>query len=75
MHAKVYRFWMRGGQNITLAGSVNLTYAGHSHSNAGNFESSRRFIMLAERSQELVALKGFWNIVIHARIEAGFDVF
>jgi hypothetical protein len=40
VHAKVYRFWIRGGQNITLAGSVNLTYAGHSHSNAGNFESA-----------------------------------
>jgi len=31
---------MRGGLNITLAGSVNLTSAGHSHSNAGNFESA-----------------------------------
>ena len=40
VHAKVYRFWMRGGPNITLVGSVNLTSAGHSHSNAGNFESA-----------------------------------
>ena len=40
VHAKVYRFWMQGGPNITLAGSVNLTSAGHSHSNAGNFESA-----------------------------------
>lgn len=40
VHAKVYRFWMRGGSNITLVGSVNLTSAGHSHSNAGNFESA-----------------------------------
>jgi len=40
VHAKVYRFWMHGGLNITLVGSVNLTGAGHSHSNAGNFESA-----------------------------------
>ena len=40
VHAKVYRFWLRGGLNITLVGSVNLTSAGHSHSNAGNFESA-----------------------------------
>jgi hypothetical protein len=40
VHAKVYRFWMQGGPNITLAGSVNLTSAGHSHSNAGNLESA-----------------------------------
>jgi hypothetical protein len=40
VHAKVYRFWAREGPNITLTGSVNLTNAGHSHSNAGNFESA-----------------------------------
>lgn len=40
VHAKVYRFWMKGVSNITLVGSVNLTSPGHSHSNAGNFESA-----------------------------------
>ena len=40
VHAKVYRFWKQGGSNITLVGSVNLTSPGHSHSNAGNFESA-----------------------------------
>ena len=40
IHAKVYRFWMKGGSNITLVGSVNLTAPGHSHSGAGNFEAA-----------------------------------
>ena len=40
VHAKVYRFWMQGGSNITLVGSVNLTSPGHSHSGAGNFEAA-----------------------------------
>ena len=40
VHAKVYRFWKQGVSNITLVGSVNLTSPGHSHSNAGNFESA-----------------------------------
>jgi len=40
VHAKVYRFWMKGVSDITLVGSVNLTSPGHSHSNAGNFESA-----------------------------------
>ena len=40
VHAKVYRFWMKGGSNITLVGSVNLTSPGHSHSGAGNFEAA-----------------------------------
>jgi len=40
VHAKVYRFWMKGGSNITLVGSVNLTRPGHSHSGAGNFEAA-----------------------------------
>ncbi|MDX2476466.1 MAG: hypothetical protein QNL05_03795, partial [Gammaproteobacteria bacterium] len=40
VHAKVYRFWMKGGSNITLVGSVNLTAPGHSHSGAGNFEAA-----------------------------------
>ena len=31
---------MQGVSNITLVGSVNLTNPGHSHSNAGNFESA-----------------------------------
>jgi len=40
VHAKVYRFWMKGGSNTTLVGSVNLTRPGHSHSGAGNFEAA-----------------------------------
>ena len=40
VHAKVYRFWMKGGSNITLVGSINLTNPGHSHSRAGNFEAA-----------------------------------
>lgn len=40
VHAKVYRFWLKGVSDITLVGSVNLTSPGHSHSNAGNFESA-----------------------------------
>jgi len=40
VHAKVYRFWMKGGSNITLVGSINLTSPGHSHSAAGNFEAA-----------------------------------
>ncbi|MCK4785983.1 MAG: hypothetical protein KAV87_19660, partial [Desulfobacteraceae bacterium] len=40
VHAKVYRFWMKGGSNITLVGSINLTSPGHSHSGAGNFEAA-----------------------------------
>jgi hypothetical protein len=40
VHAKVYRFWMKGVSDITFVGSVNLTSPGHSHSNAGNFESA-----------------------------------
>jgi len=40
VHAKIYRFWSKEGANITLTGSVNMTKAGHSHSNAGNFEAA-----------------------------------
>lgn len=40
VHAKVYRFWQKGVSDITLVGSINLTSPGHSHSNAGNFESA-----------------------------------
>jgi hypothetical protein len=40
VHAKVYRFWQKGGWNVTLVGSVNLTSAGHSHSSAGNLEAA-----------------------------------
>lgn len=40
VHAKVYRFWSKGGLDLTITGSVNLTGAGHSHSRAGNFEAA-----------------------------------
>lgn len=48
VHAKVYRFWIHGVSNITLVGSVNLTSAGHSHSNAGNFESAFLYDITSE---------------------------
>lgn len=50
VHAKVYRFWEKGGANITLTGSVNLTSPGHSHSGAGNFEAAFLYDISAESS-------------------------
>lgn len=40
VHAKVYRFWKRGGPDLLLVGSPNLTRAGHSPATAGNLEAA-----------------------------------
>ena len=40
VHAKVYRVWKRGGPDLLLVGSPNLTRAGHSHGTAGNLEAA-----------------------------------
>jgi hypothetical protein len=40
VHAKLYRLWRRGGPEVTLAGSVNLSASGHSHYGAGNLETA-----------------------------------
>jgi len=60
VHAKVYRFWMKGGSNITLVGSVNMTSPGHSHSGAGNFEAA----FLYDISDESFANKRSWHTVL-----------
>lgn len=40
VHAKIYRFWLRGEGDVVLVGSVNLTQAAHSRSSAGNLEAA-----------------------------------
>ena len=40
VHAKVYRLWKRGGPDLLLVGSPNLTNAGHSPATAGNLEAA-----------------------------------
>ena len=40
VHAKVYRLWNTGGQEVILTGSVNLTTAAHSAAKSGNFEAA-----------------------------------
>lgn len=40
VHAKVYRLWKRGGPELLLVGSPNLTSAGHSQGEAGNLEAA-----------------------------------
>ena len=40
VHAKVYRVWKRGGPDLLLVGSPNLTSAGHSQAVAGNLEAA-----------------------------------
>ncbi len=40
VHAKVYRFWRYKEADVILAGSPNLTAAGHSHYDAGNLEAA-----------------------------------
>lgn len=40
VHAKVYRLWKRGGPDLLLVGSPNLTSAGHSPATAGNLEAA-----------------------------------
>ena len=40
VHAKVYRFWRRGGGDVALVGSVNCTSAAHGHAGSGNLEAA-----------------------------------
>ena len=40
VHAKVYRLWHRGGEDIVLVGSVNCTSPAHRHGGAGNLEAA-----------------------------------
>jgi hypothetical protein len=40
VHAKVYRLWTKGGSDLLIMGSVNLTSAAHSHVGAGNLEAA-----------------------------------
>ena len=40
VHAKVYRLWRKGGPDVLVVGSPNLTRAGFSHSAAGNLEAA-----------------------------------
>ena len=38
VHAKVYRLWRKGGPDLLVVGSPNLSSAGHSRATAGNLE-------------------------------------
>lgn len=40
VHAKVYRLWRQGEQDVAIVGSVNATAAAHSHGAAGNLEAA-----------------------------------
>jgi hypothetical protein len=40
VHAKIYRLWHREEGDILIVGSVNLTEAAHSRSDAGNLEAA-----------------------------------
>ena len=40
VHAKVYRLWRKGGPDLIVVGSPNLTNAGHSPSSSGNLEAA-----------------------------------
>lgn len=40
VHAKVYRFWRRGGGDVVLVGSINCTSPAHRHGGAGNLEAA-----------------------------------
>lgn len=40
VHAKVYRLWRKGGPDLLVVGSPNLTTAGFSHAAAGNLEAA-----------------------------------
>ncbi len=40
VHAKVYRLWKKGGPDLLIVGSPNLTRAGHSPAAAGNLEAA-----------------------------------
>ncbi len=39
VHAKIYRLWRRGGPELVLVGSANLTTPGHSRAKSGNAEA------------------------------------
>ena len=51
VHAKVYRMWRRGGRDVFLTGSVNLTTPAFSHGAAGNLEAAFLVDKTAEFSQ------------------------
>ena len=40
VHAKVYRFWRRGGGDVLLVGSVNCTSPAHGHGRSRNLEAA-----------------------------------
>ena len=40
VHAKVYRLWRKGGPDVLVVGSPNLSSAGHSRATAGNLEAA-----------------------------------
>ena len=40
VHAKVYRLWRKGGPDLLLVGSPNLSTPGHSRAAAGNLEAA-----------------------------------
>ena len=40
VHAKVYRLWRKGGPDVLIVGSPNLTTAGFSHAATGNLEAA-----------------------------------
>ncbi len=40
VHAKVYRLWRKGGPDLLVVGSPNLSSAGHSRATAGNLEAA-----------------------------------
>ena len=40
VHAKVYRLWRKGGPDLLLVGSPNLSTPGHSRAGAGNLEAA-----------------------------------
>ena len=59
VHAKVYRFWNRDGDDIVITGSVNLTSSAHSHSGSGNLEAAFLVDVSSVRS------KGQWWLKRH----------
>ena len=40
VHAKVYRLWRKGGPDLLVVGSPNLSTPGHSRATAGNLEAA-----------------------------------
>ena len=49
VHAKVYRLWRRGGEDVVLVGSVNCTTPAHRHGGAGNLEAAFLVDISAEK--------------------------